>query len=91
MADQLKVITLESAEKLSRRVAEILKEWRGDEVRYVRAECPSFGSGEGKAVLPESVRDWDLYIMTDVMNNSLTYKMDGSPNRMSPDDHFQDL
>ena len=50
-----------------------------------------FSSGEGKAVVKNTVRGHDLYIVSDVMNTSITYKMFGEDNRMSPDDHYQDL
>ena len=53
--------------------------------------CPRFGSGEGKGAVYESVRGTDIYAMVDVTNYSLTYKMSGFTNHMSPDDHFQDL
>ena len=33
----------------------------------------------------------DVYILVDVCNTSLTYQMYGETNRMSPDDHYQDL
>ena len=52
--------------------------------------CPRFGTGEGKGVINESVRGSDLFVMVDVTNYSLTYKVDGNENHMSPDDHFQD-
>ncbi|MCI6755550.1 MAG: ribose-phosphate pyrophosphokinase [Lachnospiraceae bacterium] len=57
----------------------------------IPVQVPRFGSGEGKAVLPESVRGYDIMILTDVTNHSLTYRMNGFLNHMSPDDHFQDL
>ena len=50
-----------------------------------------FSSGEGKAVIESTIRGHDLYILCDVTNYSVTYKMRGEPNRMSPDDHYQDL
>ena len=53
--------------------------------------CSRFGTGEGKGSINESVRGSDLYVMVDVTNYSLTYKVDGNTNHMSPDDHFQDL
>ena len=37
------------------------------------------------------MRDRDVYILVDVCNPSLTYQMYGETNRMSPDDHYQDL
>ncbi len=52
---------------------------------------PRFGSGEGKAEILESVRGKDLYIMVDICNHSITYKMNGYENYMSPDAHYQDL
>lgn len=52
---------------------------------------PRFGSGEGKCVINETVRGKDLFILTDITNHSLTYKMNGFVNHMSPDDHYQDL
>ncbi len=50
-----------------------------------------FSSGEGKAVIERTIRGHDLYILCDVTNHSVTYKMRGEYNRMSPDDHYQDL
>lgn len=50
-----------------------------------------FSSGEGKAVIGQSVRGHDLFIICDPMNYSCTYKMFGIENHMSPDDHYQDL
>ena len=55
------------------------------------AKLVRFGTGEGKAVLGESVRGADLYIIADVMNTSVTYKVCGRTNHKSPDNHFQDL
>ncbi len=50
-----------------------------------------FSTGEGKAVIGTTVRGHDLFIICDPLNYSCTYKMFGEPNRMSPDDHYQDL
>lgn len=52
---------------------------------------PRFGSGEAKGSIKASVRGYDLYLMVDVTNYSLTYSLCGHENHMSPDDHFQDL
>ena len=57
----------------------------------INASTPRFGSGEGKGIIEESVRGDDLYIMVDVCNYSLSYRIGGFTNLMSPDDHFQDL
>lgn len=57
----------------------------------VDARVPRFGSGEAKGIINESVRGKDIYIMVDVCNYSITYSLSGHVNRMSPDDHFQNL
>ena len=57
----------------------------------LKCRCPRFGSGEAKGVIDESVRGTDLFTMVDVGNYSLTYKVCGYENHMSPDDHYQDL
>ena len=90
MANKLGIIALESATLLGQKVNKILADWHGEDY-LIPCECPRFSSGEAKGILGESVRDKDIYIMVDVCNNSLTYKMDGSLNRMSPDDNYQDL
>ncbi len=90
MINRMGIIPLESARDMGIRVNKILSEWRGEDY-LIPCQCPRFSSGEAKGILDDSVRDKDIYIMVDVCNNSLTYKMDGSPNRMSPDDHYQDL
>ena len=57
----------------------------------IPSKVSRFGSGEAKGILLESVRGDDLYILIDVCNYSLTYSLCGHENRMSPDDHYQDL
>ena len=57
----------------------------------IPCDFPRFGSGEGKAVLKESVRGCDLFIIADMCNPTVTYKQFGMINHMSPDDHFQNL
>lgn len=46
---------------------------------------------EAKGRILESVRGVDLFILVDVCNYSITYKVCGLENHMSPDDHYQDL
>lgn len=103
----LKIVATESAAKLANNVNRYLVEFRGSvnnlaksnpvfqgysEDNYlVDVNCPRFGSGEGKAVLNESIRGKDLFLMVDVCNHSITYKMNGYTNHKSPDDHYQDL
>lgn len=88
--NNLGIIALESATELGKKINKVLYDWR-DENFLIPCSCPRFSSGEAKGIVEASVRDKDIYILVDVCNNSLTYKMDGSLNRMSPDDHYQDL
>ncbi len=57
----------------------------------IQAECPRFGTGEGKGMLRSSVRGYDIYIICDVGAYNIRYKMYGESVPMSPDDHYQDL
>lgn len=53
--------------------------------------CPRFASGEGKAIMHETIRGYDLFIICDVGNYGCRFKIYGTEVPMSPDDHFQDL
>ncbi len=57
----------------------------------MEVNIPRFGSGEAKAVIEETIRGKDIFILVDVCNHSITYQMNGYTNHMSPDDHYQDL
>ena len=67
--------------------------WSGyaEDSYLIDCECPRFGSGEAKGKINESIRGVDLFILVDVCNYSITYKVCGYENHMSPDDHYQDL
>mgnify|MGYP000149292116 CR=1 FL=1 len=49
----------------------------------ISTSVPRFGTGEAKGVIKESVRGYDLYLMVDVTNYSLTYSVSGHENHMS--------
>lgn len=65
--------------------------YKEDKSYLVKTNVPRFGSGEAKGNILQSVRGLDLYIIVDVTNWSLTYKVCGQVNHMSPDDHYSDL
>ena len=103
----LGMIPLDNCKPLGQKIDEYLVKWRTERESehkeslafagyqrgsyILKAKVPRFGSGEGKGVVQESVRGYDLYIMADVTNHSLTYSLFGNENHMSPDDHYQDL
>lgn len=89
---ELRVIGMRGCEDFASQVDFYLKKWRHSEKTFIAdAQCPRFGSGEAKALINESMRGLDLYIISDCFNYGVTYKMYGMQIPMSPDDHFQDL
>ncbi|HRT82782.1 MAG TPA: ribose-phosphate pyrophosphokinase, partial [Oscillospiraceae bacterium] len=50
-----------------------------------------FATGEAKATINQSVRGYDIFILCDMFNHGVTYKMQGLTNHMSPDDHYANL
>ena len=57
----------------------------------VPCDCPRFQSGDAKGLVKESTRGHDVFIVVDPGNYSVTYKLFGHENHMSPDDHFANL
>ena len=91
---KLTVISMRGCEAFTSKIDDYLKQMRPfEEVdSYItHIHCPRFGTGEAKGVLDATVRGHDVYIICDVFNYSITYKMYGVENHMSPDDHYQDL
>lgn len=103
----LGIIPLKSCQQMGEKVNSYLVKWRDEREHnhhdslafqgykrdsyIVEAITPRFGSGEAKGMIKETVRGYDLYLMVDVTNYSLTYSLCGQTNHMSPDDHYQDL
>lgn len=91
---ELGVIGMRGCEQFASQVDYYLKEWRrhgGEESFLVSAECPRFGSGEGKGIIHESMRGKDIYIICDIFNYGVTYKMYGMTVPMGPDEHYADV
>ena len=103
----LALIVLPSAEKLGEKINDWIRYFRmGDHNKFRKDPTyegyykddyrlpvllPRFSTGEGKAVLSDSARGMDVFILVDITNYSITYQMNGFVNHMSPDDHFQDV
>lgn len=112
---RLGIIAMKGCEKLAQRVSDQIVECRAKfesendtnlhlkgyhrDSYILSATFPRFSTGEGKAVINESIRGYDLFIISDCFNYSVKYKMydlkdaNGEPLMvpMSPDDHFADL
>ncbi|MED9822809.1 MAG: ribose-phosphate pyrophosphokinase [Christensenellales bacterium] len=102
----LGVIAMRGCEEMGKAVNEYLTKWQvdnstdeklhsfyGSEANgfLIRANCPRFGTGEGKGMLLDSVRGYDLYIICDVGAYQCTYKLYGKEVPMTPDEHYADL
>ena len=93
---ELALIACPGAEELTALIDRYLIGW-AKEVGYdketfvVPCDCPRFQSGDAKGLVKQSVRGDDIYIVVDPGNYSVTYKLFGYDNHLSPDDHFADL
>lgn len=103
----LKLIALDSAKDLGDAVDKHLVDFRHNlhelsitdpafkgykqDSYLINPKLDRFGTGEAKAVLSESVRGKDAFLLLDVVNFNCPYKMNGFTNYKSPDDHYQDL
>ncbi len=103
----LGIIAMPGCEEIGKKIDNFLIKWREEResehknslsfLGYERdsflidVACPRFGSGEAKGVIRKSVRGLDLYIISDVFNYGIEYKMYGRYVPMSPDDHYADL
>jgi len=93
---KIALVPTEGSMELAKLIDKYLVRWSagGPEAQdtfIIDCECPRFQSGDGKGLIKESVRGKDLYFIVDVGNYSVTYKLFGHENHMSPDDHYQDL
>ncbi|MBQ7859936.1 MAG: ribose-phosphate pyrophosphokinase [Faecalibacterium sp.] len=93
---ELALIACPGAEELTGLIDRYLVSW-AKEVGYekesfiIPCDCPRFQSGDAKGLVKQSVRGDDIYIVVDPGNYSVTYKLFGYDNHLSPDDHFANL
>ncbi len=102
----LGIIGMSGCEELTQKVNNYIADWRKQRTEFaedprfleyirdsyqIKSVCPRFGTGEAKGVLKQSIRGDDLYILVDVFNYGVKYKMYGQEVPMSPDDHYSDL
>lgn len=103
----LGVIAMRGCEEMGRHVNDYLTSWQVENAAVdqklhslygsdkngflLEAVCPRFGTGEGKGMLKDSVRGYDLFIICDVGAYQCTYKLYGRDIPMTPDEHYADL
>lgn len=104
---QLGIIALPGCEDLAKKIDNYIVQWRYNresehkttiafagyqrDSYLLKVNFPRFGTGEGKGNLCESVRGYDIFIVCDVFNHGLTYKMYGKETIMTPDEHYANL
>lgn len=90
--EDLKLIVLDNSKELGNQTDFWLKELeQSDESYLLPITRDRFSNGEGKIKINGTVRDKDIYILSDVGNYNITYDMHGFIHHMSPDEHFQDI
>ena len=104
---QLGILALPGCEEVAKKIDSYLVKWRKErdsehkltlpfagyekESYIIKAAFPRFGTGEGKCVINQTVRGFDVFILCDPFNYSVEYKMYGRLVPMSPDDHYANL
>ena len=90
--ENLKLIVMKNCWELGSKVNDHLKELLNTkEDLIIPIDEVRFNNGEGKIVIKESVRKKDIFLLSDVGNHSITYKMYDYVNHKSPDDHYVDI
>ncbi len=92
----LGIIGMNGTQEISAKIDNYLTKWANEsgiekDSYLIDVDCPRFSSGDGKGIIKSTVRGDDLFIICDVGNYNCTYDYFGQENRMSPDDHYQDL
>jgi len=89
---EIVLLPLKGMKTYAGRIMDYLTEIAPDvDVSIIDVDLPRFKTGDAKAILDESVRGKDVYILIDVGNFSETYSIHGYENHMSPDEHYMDL
>ena len=104
---QLGILALPGCEAFAAKIDQYLVKWRKErdsehkmtlpfagyerDTYLIKASFPRFGTGEGKCVINQTVRGFDIFILCDAFNYGVEYKMYGRYVPMSPDDHFANL
>lgn len=104
---KLGIIALPGCEKVAEKIDSYLVKWRKEkesehkdtlqfkgyerDTYIINASFPRFGTGEGKCVIKDTVRGYDIFILCDAFNYGVEYKMYGRYVPMSPDDHYANL
>ena len=88
----LGILVLDNFKDFGQKVQEHLAKIRNTNENYlVSSEGVRFSNGEGKYLITSSVREKNLFILSDIGNYELSYDYHGQKHILSPDEHFQDI
>ena len=90
--EDLKLIVLDNIEELGKKIDNNLKKiYKTDKSFIANITRDRFSNGEGKIRINTNIKGKNVYIISDIANYDITYKMYGFIHHMSPDEHFQDI
>lgn len=90
--NNLGILVLDNFKDFGQKVQDHLSKIRGTETNYlIHFNANRFSNGEGKITIEDSVREKNLFILSDVGNYELGYNYHGQKHILSPDEHFQDI
>ena len=92
----LALMPLKGTEPMAHKISDYIRDWRKEQVKnnrnvvfrddYIKddyiiyPEIDRFGTGEAKGVINDTIRGADLFLIVDVVNYNVTYKMYGFEN-----------
>ena len=100
---RLGVIAMPGCEEIAKKIDAYLVKWRNERPEnfiydgynkdsfIIKTSFPRFGTGEGKGVIEQSIRGYDLFIICDCFNYGVTHEMYGQKVPVTPDEHFANL
>ena len=91
--NKLKIVVPPNFIKVGEKInVNINKIKRTDNKNYIiKPELSRFNNGEGKCIYADSLRGRDVFILSDVTNDSITYETRNGLHHTMPDEHFQDI
>ncbi len=88
----LGILVMDNFKEFGEKVQKHLEKIKGTDEKYlIHFDATRFANGEGKITLKDSVREKNLFILSDVGNYGLEYNYHGKKHILSPDEHFQDI
>ena len=89
---EIAILSLSNFKERAKKVQDYINDARGTNKNFlIQMEGSRFANGEGKVKIKETIKNKDVFIISDISNYSCTYNLYGNPHNISPDEHFQDI